>query len=298
MKSFSTVCSAILVLFSACMLAACEKTLLEEDNEQGEVAGNLKVSVFQIGKTPFENLAREKNTAVTRSAMNEVVTRLNFAVYAMDGTRLKQVNQTSDKEGFGTCSFQLEEGTYQLVVVGHSSNGNPTMTDVSCIKFTNAQGFSDTFFYYGMVTIEKEKVDKMVALNRAVAMCRFVVTDDIPKNVQKMRFYYTGGSGAFDAHTGLGCVNSKQDVKFNVADGQKQFDLYTFLHDTEGTIHMTVTALDANGSELTKREFDVPMEQDYITWVSGAMFAGANSSSTTIGVTINSDWAGETYITF
>ena len=298
MKSFLTVCSAVLVLFSACLLTACEKTLIEEDNEQGEATGNLKVSVFQIGKTPFEDLARGEHGAMTRSTLNEVVTRLNFAVYAMDGTRLKQVNQTSDKEGFGTCSFQLEEGTYQVVVVGHSSHGNPTMTDASCIKFTNAQGFSDTFVYCGEVTIEKEKVDLMVALNRVVAMCRFVVTDDFPKNVQKMRFYYTGGSGAFDAHTGLGCVNSKQDVKFDVTGGQKQFDLYTFLHDTEGTIHLTVTALDASGSELTKREFDVPMEQDYITWVSGSMFTGAGSSSATIGVTINSDWAGETFITF
>ena len=114
-----------------------------------------------------------------------------------------------------------------------------------------------------------------------------------------MRFYYTGGSGAFDANTGLGSVNSKQDVKFDMALGQKQFDLYTFLHDEEGTIHLAVTALDASGNELYMREFDVPMQQNHITWVSGAFFNGSGSSPTTItGVTVNTDWAGETYITF
>ena len=38
---------------------------------------------------------------------------------------------------------------------------------------------------------------------------RFVLTDDIPSDVKKMQFYYTGGSGAFNALTGLGSVNSK-----------------------------------------------------------------------------------------
>ena len=115
-----------------------------------------------------------------------------------------------------------------------------------------------------------------------------------------MRFYYTGGSGAFDATTGLGCVNSKQDVKFDVVAGQNEFDLYTFLHDVDGTIHLTVTGLDASGNELYNRLFDVPMEQNHITWLSGAFFGGSGSSSSTTitGVTINTDWAGETHITF
>ena len=75
---------------------------------------------------------------------------------------------------------------------------------------------------------------------------------------------------------------------------------YTFLHDTEGTIHLTVSALDASGNELYKREFDVPMQQNHITWLSGTFFEGSGSSSTTTitGVTVNTDWAGETHLTF
>jgi hypothetical protein len=38
---------------------------------------------------------------------------------------------------------------------------------------------------------------------------------------------------------------------------------------------------------------------DHITWLTGAFFNGSGSSSTTIGgITINTDWAGETHITF
>jgi len=280
-------------LFTMFVLCACEKVVMTE-NEAVKTDGNLIVSVFQVEKTPFASLTRASKPA------SEVCTRLNFAIYTLDGTRVKQVNQTSDDANFGTASFQLEEGDYYLVVVGHSSNGNPTMTDPTAIKFTNSQGFTETFLCSGDVTIGDDPIELKVTLDRIVSLCRFVITDDdYPADVKKMRFYYTGGSGAFDATTGLGCVNSKQDVKFDITSGQKQFDLYTFLHDIEGTIHLTVTALDANDNELYNRTFDVPMQQNYITWVSGAYFNGSGSSSTTItGVTINTDWAGETYITF
>lgn len=280
-------------LFTMFVLCACEKVVMTE-NEAVKTDGNLTVSVFQVEKTPFASLTRASKPA------SEVCTRLNFAIYTLDGTRVKQVNQTSDDPDFGKASFQLEEGDYYLVVVGHSSNGNPTMTDPTAIKFTNSQGFTETFLCSGDVTIGDDPQELKVTLDRIVSLCRFVITDDdYPADVKKMRFYYTGGSGAFDATTGLGCVNSKQDVKFDITSGQKQFDLYTFLHDIEGTIHLTVTALDANDNELYNRQFDVPMQQNYITWVSGAYFNGSGSSSTTItGVTINTDWAGETHITF
>lgn len=173
------------------------------------------------------------------------------------------------------------------------------MTDPTCIKFTNAQGYSDTFLYCSNITIGKESVDEQVSLDRIVALCRFVINDDYPADVTRMRFYYTGGSGAFDATTGLGCVKSKQDLKFDVTSGQKQFDLYTFLHDTEGIIHLTVTAYDENDNILNEREFDVPMEQNHITWLSGDYFSGSGSSATTFtGITVNTDWAGETHLNF
>lgn len=273
------------------VMVSCEKPLMGVESDEPE--GNLKVTVFEMEKTPFGSLTRVAEPA---SAMCK---RLNFAIYTLDGTHVKQVNQKSDAAEFGTASFQLEEGDYQVVVVGHSSNGNPTMTDPTCIKFTNAQGYTDTYLFSGVVTIGAEPMDFQVSLDRIVALCRFVITDDFPADVKQMRFYYTGGSGAFDANTGLGCVNSKQDVKFSVTTGQKQFDLYTFLHDVEGTIHLTVTGLDAAGNELYNRQFDVPMQQNYITWLTGAFFNGSGSSSTTIGgVTVNTDWAGETHITF
>lgn len=294
MSKVSSILSAFHALAIAITLASCEKVAIPESDASEELNGNLRVSVYQIEQTPFAGSTR------TTEAASVACTRLNFAIYDEDGSRLKQINQQTSAADFGSAAFQLEAGTYQLVVVGHSANRNPTMTDPTKIQFSNATGYTDTFLCYGEVTIGEEPVDYEVSLDRIVSLCRFVITDDIPAEVKKMRFYYTGGSGAFNAVTGLGCVASKQDVKFDVTpSGSKQFDLYTFLHDQSDNIALTVTALDANGNELYSRQFDVPMQQNNITWLSGAFFNGSGSSSTTIsGVTVNTDWAGETHLTF
>lgn len=293
--SASAVCALIFVMVVVA-LSSCEKIVFSEDEQAtGDKNGNLRVSVFEIEKTPFASLTRG-----TASEASEACTRLNFAIYNKDGSRAKQVNQTSDKSGFGTASFQLDEGVYQLVVLGHSASGNPTMTNPAKIQFTNATGYTDTFLHSEEITIGEEPVDMQVALDRIVSLCRVVITDDYPAEVAKMQFYYTGGSGAFDAYTGYGSVNSKQTVTFSVADGQKQFDLYTFLHEDSNNIALKVTALDASGNELYNREFDVPMEVNHITWLKGAFFDGGSSSSsiTVTGVTVNTEWAGQTYLDF
>ena len=281
----------IFVLLAVLVLCACEKALVSEEETDGN-DDNLRVSVFEIEKTPFASLTRGEAAA-------DICTHLNYAVYTEDGTRVKQVNQTSDAANFGTASFQLEEGDYLLVVVGHSSLKNPTMTNPAKIQFTNASGYTDTFLYSGNISIGEKPENKQVSLDRIVSLCRFVVKDEYPAEVSQMRFFYTGGSGAFDARSGLGSVNSKQDLFFDVTSGQKQFDLYTFLHDSNGTIHLIVTAYDEDDNIVNEREFNVPMERNHITWLSGDFFSGSGSSATTItGITVNTDWAGETHLDF
>ena len=299
-KSLCTV-ATLCAMLAIVGLASCEKAIFSEE-ETPSSDGNLTVSVYQIEQTDFGSLIRATGNATRAAkAASEVVTRLNFAVYDESGSRIKQINQTASDKNFGAAAFQLEGGDYFLVVVGHSANGNPTMTNLQKISFTNAQGYTDTFLSSGDVTISDEPVEIDVTLDRIVALCRFVLTDEaIPSDVKKLQFYYTGGSGAFSAYTGLGSVASKQTVTFDITDGsQKQFDLYTFLHEQSDNIALKVTALDASGNSLYERDFDVPMAQNHITWLSGAFFNGSGSSSTSVtGVTVNTDWAGETHLTF
>jgi len=276
-----------LLLTLLTLFIGCENPTIIDDEE---LRGNLRVNVFQIEQTPFSDLSR--------SALTDAFTRLNFAVYTTDGSRVKQINQTSAEADFGKAVFQLEEGDYQLVVVGHSSKSNPTMTNPAKIQFTNATGYTDTFFSREEFTIGAEPVNLDLTLNRNVSLCRFVITDQYPADAAKIRFYYTGGSGAFDAKTGMGCVNSRQEQTFDLTTDQKQFDLYTFLHSTSGNLRLRVTVYDSHDNVLLERIYkDIPMQQKYITCCSDALFAGV-TTTTGVSLILNTDWATDTLITF
>ena len=302
-KSLCTV-ATLCAMLAVVVLASCEKAIFDQEETTGDSNGNLTVSVYQIEQMPFasQDGGPETHRAGTRAAVTDYCNRLNFAIYEMDGSRVKQVNQTSDMADFGHASFQLEEGTYQLVVLAHSSNGNPTMTNPQKIQFSNSTGYTDTFLYYTAVTVTEEHQTLSVSLERIVSMCRFVMNDSIPAGVNKLEFYYTGGSGTFNAATGLGNVNSKQKMTFSVTAGESgtEYDLYTFLHQQDDDITLTVTAYDSADNVLYEREFDVPMTRRKITRLSGDFFTGEPGSSGDVGVTIsiNGDWDGQTDVTY
>jgi len=281
----------LLLLYIALLISSCESYHI--DNKENSSKGSLTIEVNQVGNTPFRDYTR----AVTAS---EACTRLNYILYDMTGKSIKQVNQTSDMTNFGVASFDINEGDYRLVVIGHSSKSNPTMSNYEKIQFTNATGYSETFLCSGEITIGSEPVTFKVQLDRIVSLCRFVINDSYPENISKMQFYYTGGSGAFNSVTKLGCVNSKQTVIFDVTSGQKQFDLYTFLCETPSNIELKVTAFDDENNVLKEREFEIPLYFNEITWVEGSFFDDSNFSlSTTIScVSVNTDWNGEHHISF
>lgn len=288
MKQLYLLLSGILIL-----LSSCEKPVIIDDEGSDEPAantGNLALQIEQIEQVPFEE--------ISHSDLSVNCTRLNFVVYNMAGTRLKQVNQLKSDAAFGAASFQLDEGNYQLLVVAHSSNGNPALTSPAKVQFTNANGFTDTFIHYQTLTIAGEPQSLSLSLHRIVALCRVVVTGNYPKDVVRLQFVYKGGSGAFNAMTGFGCVNSTQKVTFDVTTGQKVFDLYTFLHATKGTIHLTMTALGAADNVIDEQFFDVPLEQKKITQLSGSFFGEDNPDNTSVRIEINTDWDDEVLIPF
>ena len=271
-----------------CAVVSCEKPIIPGTEEKG----NLTVSIMQIEQMPFGG-------STTRGAISQNCTRLNFAVYDSIGSRVRQINQVSTDKNFGTAGFQLPPGNYKVVVLAHSSKGNPTMTNYRKIQFKNDDGFTDTFLCYDSIDIADKTVSLPVSLTRIVSLCRFVISDTIPSHVSRMRFLYTGGSGAFDATTGLGCVNSKQSEFFAVEPGQaaSTFDLYTFLKEDQGSLHLQATAYDAKDNVLNDREFDIPMKRRQISKVSGQYF-NTSSSGLTVIIALDPEWEGEQEINY
>ena len=270
MKNIYYVFTAMLWVTAITLFSACEKMDTGSNSANSNSDANLIINVVVTG-----------NEAMTRADGSDFWTRLNFVVY-QNGKKVKAVNQTEGDDDFGQAALTLDEGSYQILVLAHSSDGNPTMTTAEKVQFTNAIGFTDTFYYYGTISVTNEKQTHNITLNRVTALLRFIINDDMPENISNLKFYYTGGSGALNATTGLGCVDSKQTVIMVVEPSTMTkpytFDLYTIPREQTASLNITVTAYDNTQTVVKERTFKgIQIETNKITEFSGDFFTGGNT---------------------
>lgn len=267
--------TGLLLLMSLLLFSSCEKVILEQESSASSGEGvNVVLTVADVESYVNGDATRGK------TSVEKVCTRLCFAVY-QNGQRVKYDNQKSGDSDFGTVSMQLEAGSYQLLILAHSGDANPSTTKPTQIKFTNqtasgGTGFTDTFYYYGDLEVTNGMPAKQYVLERATAMFRLIVKDKKPSDVKRFYFYYTGGSGQFDATTGYGNANSQQKMTFDLnasTDGQPlEFELYTFPHDGDQKVTFKIEAQNADGQALYTKELKVPMERNFISQFSGNFF--------------------------
>lgn len=309
LRTFSTFAGsaslALLVAFTA-VIVSCEKMNVEADGESTPTAtANLILKVVGSGQTRG-SLAAGASPAISTTMVDfgntrsgdDYWSRLHFVFY-QEGTKVADRSQNVGDDGYGEVAMTLSEGTYQVLVLAHSSNGAPTLATPDKLQFTNAMGFSDTFYYYGDVTVTAEPQTHEIVLTRVTAMVRFIINDDMPQNVRSMKFYYTGGSGTLDARTGLGCVASKQSVVVDVDPSKLSkpytFDLYTIPRETTAELSLTVTAYDEIGAMVRERTFkSVEVERNKITEFAGDFFGGSTQTpgSETFLVSAETEWGG------
>jgi hypothetical protein len=278
------------------VLISCEHPDIPKNPNSGNLDNaNLVVNVATVEHIPFPAFT-------TRASVSDAFSRISIAVFDSNGQRADVSNKSRDDDGYGSASFFLPSGTYQVVVIGHSAKQNPTTTDASKIQFTKATGYSDTFLHSEIVEVGDTPVVVNADVQRIVSLCRVVIADTIPENVSKLHFEYTGGSGYFDASTGYGISTSgnKQQVDFDAVAGRDStvYDLYTFLPDDAGSIHLKAQAKDAEDNTVCAREIDVPLRRRQISKFTGSFFAGASGSTITIVISVDDEWEGETIINF
>jgi hypothetical protein len=281
------------VLMGALCLLSCEKPVLDEETtgqtEQKLDDCNLVLRVSSFRQVPYTTRALVDITGYSE--------RLNYVLY-QNGNKVKSLDQSKTDSDYGQVAFRLTPGTYQVLVIAHSCSSNPTLAHPESIQFTNSTGYSDTFYYYGDIEVTNEAKTHDITLARASSLLRFIVNDNLPANVVRMHFLYTGGSGVLNAVTGYGGdVNSRQERLYRV-DGLETpltLPLYTFLQSDEATLDVTVTARDANNNTVVQRKFTgIPMKRNMITEYSGSFFEQENSFS----FKAETDWGGiieETY---
>jgi len=253
---------------------------------------NVTFRISTIEQIPFE-------TATRAAVLKEVCTHLNFLLYNESGERVSQVSQLIDEENFGEARFTVPPGRYLLTALAHSSGGNPTSTNIQRIGFTNSTGYTDTFFCLDTLEVGEADIERTLALKRIVAMVRFIPYDELPENVQRIGFYYTGGSGTLDAtNDGWGVVNSKQMQYYPVSREEGHFEIYTIPHatdDDELDVKISTYVPDKDGSDVLKTERmveGVPVRRNHITTCRGYMFSPVYQMD--LSITIDDTWDSDT----
>ena len=138
-----------------------------------------------------------------------------------------------------------------------------------------------------------------INLKRAVGAFKVHITDEtIPEEIKSIKFYYTGGSSTLDATTGFGCVNSRQTENFSMKDGGRDFTVYTFPHEEEKNIKMSISFLDADAKVVKSFEkADLKIHQNKIAYteisITNGFGGGGDSAGGGIGITVDPTW-GET----
>lgn len=262
-----------MIAMLAVAFTSCEKVELPnaDNGKQHEEGISISFNIANIEQVNFDNGVTHTRAA----AITDLCSRITFAFFK-DDEKIKQVSQKVSDNGFGNLTVSLPSGNYNFVVLAHNGNENPTVTSLDKITFGNNGKLADTFYYYGELDATESK-DVSLSLKRAVAMVRFITTDAVPSDVKTMKFNYTGGSSTLNAVTGLGCVKSQQEETFTVEasayNGQSLYELYTFPHETDSKLKLTVTALMNDKEEYKKEVFEeVPVTVNKITKYTGKFF--------------------------
>ncbi|MCR5132229.1 MAG: FimB/Mfa2 family fimbrial subunit [Prevotella sp.] len=283
------ICMVLLIAFSA-----CEKPIVDSDPSAAEEDELVDVSfkITHFDQVPFEDAYTETRAG---SNVGEACTRINLAVFS-DGSKVKTINQLSTEENFGTMTVSLQPGTYTIVIIAHSGEGNATITSPEEIKFANNK-VTDTFSYVETINVEDSQ-NREVVLQRVVAKFQLCTTDNVPEGVSELTFKYTGGSSTLNGQTGYGCVNSRQTETRVVTSEMKGkpgvFDIYSFPHAETDELKITITATDAEGNQLLEKVFEnVPIKKNQITRYTGEFFGDSQpAESGNFKLSVENEWSG------
>ena len=274
-------------MLAVLILCGCEKMVIDDDvYSKGDNGGNVTLHITQT------------EDATRSSVISDVCGRLNVAVFDAGGQKVKAIAQTVADAGFGSVSMSLAAGNYTVVAIGHNCTGSATITSADKVTFPNNK-VTDTFSYFGRLTVTGDRQDVDIRMKRAVAMIRLHLTDEMAamNDVAQFKFYYLGGSSTFSPSAGYGCVNSKQ-TEYRACSDDGVYCLYTLPHAANDVLtKMTVTALDASDNALGEIIIEnVPVTVNKITDCTGNVRGGSGSITATI--TVDADWAGVSNYTY
>lgn len=265
---------SVMMILMLTVLASCRKNSISEDVLSTEkMKVTLRVSQFE--QMPFEKAIG------TKAELSSVCSRITFARFE-EGAKEDMVTQEIGDEGFGTFQMDLTEGDHKIVILAHNGDANPTIptsltSDALNISFSNkdCRKVTDTFLYFGTITVSKENTEFDIDLKRVTSMFRFTIDDAIPENMCAIQFEVKGVSSSLNTKTLASGSKGGQTEVIPIKEGNKTFEIYSFPYADQPKYEITISALDAKNRPckiLTLN--DVPLTRNVITKYHGEFFKG------------------------
>ena len=253
-------------------LMSCEKAL-DPSLSKANSDGNVKVDCW------FDGTAE----------------KLALMAFLPDGSRA--LSKVKTGAAGVPLTVDLQPGVYTLVAVAHSSATTPTIKSPQQVVYNAKDGrkVTDSWCKVMTYTVEHDQpVSTEMTLSHATACVRFVFDDELPDGVTALRFDYTGGSANVNPSTLEGCTHSAQS-ELRVVSDDGVYEIWTFPYMArEGTLKITINALDAQGAAVASRVVsNVPVSRGKTTTVTGSFIP----SQTGLGFKVD-EWDGETVIDF
>lgn len=220
----------------------------------------------------FSSYAMEPMTK-TPTAISELSSRLD--VYIVSENDVMAFHQTkSDDVDFGTVYTILDKTqTYTLYAVAHKGSG-PASLEGDIISFQDNK-ITETFFC-GRTFCPGDLSTVECNMNRIVGQFRFVIQDEFPEDVTKLRFTFHDTGLGFHVNGYTTNIGDKVSVINNPShanDGSTTCKIYCLADSETTTIDVTVEALDADDDVVESRDFaDVPIKAGYVTSFTGTFF--------------------------
>ena len=255
-----------LIAATAILFASCNKS---KTNDDTSAAFGQDVNFVTLMFSPY-------NMEPIRDDIGSVVNRLD--VWLIEGDNVYDYHQLkTETASFGTFHLTLNRTkTYTLIAVGHKADGQAALSD-GIISFPNDKVTHS--LYYSTTFTPATTTTLNCQMQRIVGMFKFTITDDLPGEVDHMKFTISESGTRFNTAT-MEAVNKIERVAIPSsmnpnAAGDYVFNIYVMADDMESitNVDITVQALDETEGIIEQRDFsEVPIKDGWVTSYTGTFF--------------------------
>lgn len=292
------------LLFAACSNESEQPIVVENPVEDSVTLVPIKVHVneFKTTMTDFDE-ARAMTRSVDPKDYDNLKA-ITLAFYDVDNKEVykkTQVKNDGSNLSFNDFTADLPIGHYTLLALGYfySSSDEFVLTSLTEAAFTSDKP-RETFALSQDVTVTSgNPLQLEITLKRLTPKLTIRSTDVRSASVKRMRTTYAKGGKRFNPTTGYALDDNgfAQTQSANTDDANLlKIASYPFLTSESDNIDITIEALDANDQVLfTKHIPAVPLKRNAETTISGPIFT---TGSSTIGITLDTDWLPGYEVTF